>query len=126
MAGIAGNAASARIGANTILEMAEWSGDFERAIEDDTEFGDTWEAGVATIGKWSASVKGRWAIDGTQQLALQTAHLAGTTVALRLYVNAANYYSGSAYVTKISPGASVKGLVEVEFAFQGTGALAYA
>lgn len=126
MAGIAGNAASAKIGTNIILEMNEWSADFERAIEDDTEFGDTWEAGVATIGKWAATIKGRWGIDGTQQLALQTAHLAGTTVALRLYVNASNYYSGNAYVTKISPGATVKGLVEVEFSFQGTGALAYA
>lgn len=125
MAGIAGNAASARIAANIILEMAEWSGDFERAIEDDTEFGDTWEAGVATVGKWSATIKGRWGADGTQQGALQTAHLAGTTVALRLYVNGSNYYSGNAYVVKQSPAANVKGLVEIEYGFQGTGALSY-
>lgn len=125
MAGITGTAASARIAANIILEMGEWSLDVERAIEDDTEFGDTWEAGVSTIGKWSASIKGRWGVDGTQQGLLQTGHLAGTTVALRLYVNASNYYSGNAYVTKISPSATVKGLVEIEYSFQGTGALAY-
>ncbi len=125
MAGIAGNAASARIAANIILEMAEWSLDIERGMEDDTEFADTWEANVSTIGKWSASIKGRWGTDGTQQLALQTAIIAGTSVALRLYVNGTNYYSGTAYPTKMSPGATVKGLVEIDVSFTGTGAIAY-
>lgn len=125
MAGIAGNAGSAKIGTSIILELSEWSADIERAIEDDTEFGDTWEASVATIGKGGGSLKGRWGADGTQQGALQTAVLNGTTVALRLYVNASNYYSGTAYITKLGPSATVKGLVEVEFSFQFTGAVTY-
>lgn len=125
MAGIAGNAAAAKIGTNTILEMGEWNADIERAVEDDTEFGDTWESGVATMGKGSGSMKGRWGADGTQQAAMQNAMLNGTTVALRLYVNASNYYSGTAYVTKVSPSATVKGLVEMEYGFQFTGAVTY-
>lgn len=125
MAGIAGHAAAAKIGTDTILEMSEWSLDIERAMEDDTEFGDTWEAQVSTVGKWSGSVKGRWGATGTQQAAIQTAILAGTSIALRLYVNASNYYSGTAYPTKMSPAATVKGLVEVDISFTGTGALSY-
>ena len=126
MPGIAGNAASFRLTAAIVLEMAEWSLDVERAIEDDTEFGDTWEAGVPTLGKAGGSVKGRWGVDGTQQLAMQNAMLNGTTVAARFYVNAANYYSATCYVTKIGPAAQVKGLVEVEYTLQATGAVTYA
>lgn len=125
MAGIAGYASAAKISTNTILEMGEWSLDVERGLEDDTEFGDSWEALVATIGKASGSMKGRWGADGTQQAAMQNAVLNGTTVALRLYVNASNYYSGTAYVTGFSPSATVKGLVEQEYKFQFTGAVTY-
>lgn len=105
--------------------MSEWSLDIERAVEDDTEFGDTWDANIATVGKFSGTVKGRWGADGTQQGALQTAILNGSTVAARFYVNASNYYSGTVYVTKMSPAANVKGLVEVEYGVTGTGALTY-
>lgn len=125
MAGIAGNAGSARIAANVILELSEWSVDIERGLEEDTEFADTWESNVATIGKWSGSLKGNWGADATQQGLLQSGHLAGTTIALRLYVNASNYYAGNCYITKMGPSATVKGLVEVSFDFTGTGALAY-
>lgn len=125
MAGIAGNAASFKISTNIVLEMSEWSLDIERNVEDDTEFGDTWEAGVTTLGKWSGTVKGRWGADGTQQAAMQTAILNGTSIAARFYVNGSNYYSGTAYVTKQSPAATVGGLVEIEFGVTGTGALTY-
>jgi hypothetical protein len=125
VAGLAGYSAAAKIGTNTILEMGEWSLDVERNIEDDTEFGDSWESGVATLGKWSGSVKGRWDMAGTQQAACQTALLNGTTIALRLYATGSLYYSGNAYITKITPSATVSGLVEVELSFQGTGALSY-
>jgi hypothetical protein len=125
VAGVAGYAASAKIGANIILEMNEWSADIERAIEEDTEFGDAWESGVATVGKGAGSIKGNWDMTGTQQAALQTACLNGTTVSLRLYTDSTHYYSGSAYITKVSPGATVKGLVTVDVSFQFTGTVSY-
>lgn len=125
MAGIAGNAASFKLSTSIVLEMGEWSLDLERATEEDTEFGDTWESVVSTLGKASASVKGRWDMTGTQQAALQTALLNGTTITPRLYTDSTHYYSGTAYVTKITPSANVKGLVEVDVSIQFTGAVTY-
>ena len=101
----------------------EWSLDIERSIEDDTEFGSAWETGVAVLGKGAGSVKLNW------QNAAWMTQIASTTprLVLALYTDYANNrrYEFGALLTKDSVGASVKGLLEEDLAFQSTGRIFY-
>jgi predicted secreted protein len=124
MAAIAGYNGSFRIAANAVGDITEFSLDIERGIEADTAFGDSWDTQVQTLKRWSGTAKGFWRVDSdTYQLALQTALLNGTDAAIRLYPDSDSYYSGNAVIGNISTGATVDGLVEVEFSFTGNGAL---
>ena len=126
MAALAGLSGSVKIGSNTVAEVAEWSLDVGLDTADVSAFGDSWKRYVAGLRSWSGSFTGRWDMTDTNgQAALQTAILNGTTVALRLYVDATKYYSGTAFITGSSPSATVSGTVDVDFSFTGTGSLSY-
>ena len=126
MAVLKGNAASLKIGANTVAEMQNWELSVEQEFADTTSFLDTFREQTPTFATWTATASGK--VDTTDtngQVALQTAWLAGTTVTPRLYIDGTHYYSGSAYVSA-TVGAAVDGIVEVNFSFQGAGTLSYA
>lgn len=128
MAAVAGRGGSVKIGAATVASIKNWSLDINLDTLDITALGKTWKEFIAGLREWSGSLEGDWDVqtDVTGQKAIQDALLNGTAVTLELYVNAANKYSGSAFITAASPSADVGDLVSISFDFQGTGALAYA
>ena len=125
MAVYVGNAASLKVGANTVAEMDSYTLDIQTGLEETQSFGDTWKERTATIQEWSGSGAGRWdTTDTNGHIALKTAFLGGTTATMRFYIDGTNYYSGSAFV-QASMSASENGLVTVSYTFTGTGALTY-
>jgi len=69
---------------------------------------------------WTATAEGL--VDATNSIA---ATVPGTAAALKLYVNATNYYGGSALCTGASPSVSVDGVETISFSFQGLSDLTY-
>jgi len=122
---IAGKTASAKIGTNIITDIGEWNLSMQNDLQDISEFGDTWKSKLSALLEGTGTFSGRWDVGSTQQLACQTAFLAGTTIALRLYVDGTHYYSGTAYLKSQTPKASVSGVVEIEWAFEFDGAVTY-
>lgn len=122
---IAGKSAAAKIGTNIITDIGEWNLNIENDLQDVTEFGDTWKSRISGLLDATGSFSGRWDVTSTQQAACQTAMLAGTSIALRLYVDGTHYYSGTAYLKSQNPKASVSGVVEIEWNFEIDGALTY-
>lgn len=106
-----------------VAEAHEWSLEVERALEDDSAFGDTWETFVPVLGKGSGSVKLHW-LDASWRT-----QLASTTprLVLALYVDYDNNkrYEFGALLNKDGVSAAVKGLVEEELGFQSTGRVFY-
>lgn len=128
MAQLIGYAGKVTLGANTAAELKNWKMDLSADMQDVTAFSTTgWKAFLAGLKEWSGSAEGNFDMTDTNgQLALQNALLNGTSVALKLYVDATRYYSGTAFVKKVAPEASVDGVVSIAFDFQGSGALTYA
>lgn len=122
---IAGKGASAKISTNIITDIGDWNLNIENDLQDVTEFGDTWKSRISGLLDATGSFSGRWDVSATQQGLLQTGMLAGTSIALRLYVNASNYYSGTAFLKSQNPKATVSGVVEIEWNFEIDGALTY-
>lgn len=127
MAAIAGKGGSARLGANTIAEVSSWSMDLSADMLDSTSLGDSWREFIPGLNGATGSVEVKWDIpnDANGQTALQNAILNGTTITLDLYVNASNYYSGTAYVSSLSVEDPVEDLVTATFEAQFTGAVTY-
>ena len=126
MAIFVGYGGAVKVGTATVAEIGEWSLDIGLDTQETASFGDQWKEFVGTLKEWSGSCSGRWDMtDTTGQKAMQDALLGGTTVTLKLYLDATKNYSGTALITKVSPKASVDGVMEVTFDFQGTGAATY-
>jgi len=120
-----GNLGSVKIATDTVLEIDKWSLSFGPNTVASESFGDTWEEKTATIRKWSGTFSGRFDnADTTGAVALRTAALNGTSVALRLYTTGSTYYSGTAFI-EISKDAEEIGLITYSVSFTGTGALSY-
>ena len=124
---LAGKSGKVSLGANDVAELKSWSLDLGSAVIETTSLGAAWKSSISGLKEWKASADGNWIMntDTNGQTALQNAYLNGTTVTLKLYVNATNYYSGSAFVSGIKIEDSVSGIVTANFDFAGTGALAY-
>ncbi len=128
MALLTGNAASFKIGANTVLQMGKWSLNFGPNLQDTASFGDTWEEKSPALRKWSGSVSGQalaFGDDTTGQDALAAAALAGTTVSGRFYESATKYYSGTCYVELAASADESSASQERTYTITGTGALSY-
>jgi len=99
MAAESGINGSVVLGANSILNISEWSIDIKNNIQDSTAFGDTWEQKLPGLKGATGNLKGLLNVgDTTGQALLKAAVLAGTTVALILYNNA-NHYDFTAFNT---------------------------
>jgi len=124
---LAGKSGKLMVGASNVTEIKNWSLDLGVDTIDTTALGDEWKNFIAGLKEWSASAEGSWnvAVDAQGQKALQDAYLSGATVSLKLYVDAAHYYSGEAFISSLSVEDPVDDTVNVSFEFQGTGALAY-
>lgn len=127
MAAIAGKGGKVTLSTNDVANITTWSVDLEFGMTDITALGDNWKEQLPTLKGWTGSFEGSWdAEDDTSgQVALQTAALANTKVALRFYVNSTNYYSGNAYITGMSVETPVDDKVSISFDFIGDGAVSY-
>lgn len=132
MSAIAGKGGEAKISTNTIAEVGVWSLDIGTDVIDTTAMlagGTVWKTFIAGVNEWSTTLEMSWDVptDTNGQTVLNTSSLAGTTITdLRLYPNAANYYSGNAIITSASLNTDVQDKVSYTVNLQGTGALAYA
>ncbi|MDS1030964.1 phage tail tube protein [Bacillota bacterium LX-D] len=89
------------VGTSNVTEIKNWSLDLGLDTIETTALGDEWKNFIAGLKEWSASAEGSWnvAVDAQGQKALQDAYLSGATVSLKLYVDAAHYYSGEAFIS---------------------------
>lgn len=125
MGAIAGYNGAVKIGATAVGNMGDWSLDIKVANLDTSQFGDQWKEFIAGIKEWSGKFAGRFDESDAGQSAAQSAMLGGTTVTLELDVDGTHHYSGTAFIQQLSPKASASATVDVEYTFQGTGALTY-
>lgn len=133
MAPIVGYSGSCKVGASAIATAKIWSLDISRETVDATTFTSAgWKESVATLKSWSGTITVLY--DGGADAgvaALITGLTAGTSVALELLTSAAGAgtsekFSGNALVTSMPITNDVNGIIEVAFAFEGTGALTLA
>lgn len=117
---------SVKVGSNAVAEISEFTLDVSRDTVETQSFGDTWKEMTTTLASWSGTFRGRWDMTDTNgQAALQSALTGGTSVSLSLLTAASKTYSGTAFITAISTGAAVDGVVEADFSFAGSGSLSY-
>lgn len=123
---LAGKNGKVMVGATTVAELDEWNYNPTMDLIEKTPFLNNSKTRQATLNDSSGSFKGRHDMTDTNgQVALHNAMVAGTLVSLKLYVNATNFYSGSAFIKGKPTKFSVGGLGEVQFDFQGDGDWAF-
>jgi len=121
-----GNDGTAKVGADTIGHVKDWSLDEEIDSADTSAMGDAWETHLTGRKKWSGSVSAHWDLGDAGQQALTL----GASVSLKLYPDGATtgdkYYSGTATITKLGVRTPMNDIVEISFDFKGNGALSEA
>ena len=120
----AGSEGIVKIGDEQIAEVKSWSLEEVCDTVDSSIIGTEWRKNQATIKSWSGEIEAFWDKEdkhGQGELKL------GCIIDLRLYPEGDGddkyLFTGSAIVTGISRQASVDGLVETSFSFQGNGIL---
>lgn len=122
----AGKDGSVKIGSDTMIEVQSWDLDGSTDLADSASLGDDWKEKTPTLNEWSATIEVNWDMSDTAQVAVQNAWLNQTSVSPKLYTNAANYYSGTAYISSLNVGDPVDGLVTASMELTGSGACTYA
>lgn len=113
------------LSAATIVKITEWSLDIKHSVQDQTGFTETWESKLKGLLSASGSLKAIFDYADTNgQVALHTAMLNTTSVALKLYYSATNYYNvAAAFLDGLKSSNKVDGKVEVEYSFVVSGAV---
>ena len=124
MANHKGSEGTAKIGANVIAEVKDWSISESAETIDDTTLGDT--ARTKTVGLTSASGSMTAFWDETDT-AGQGAMTVGAEVALKLYpegaTTGAKYANLSAIITEKGVSTTLDGMVETSVSFEANGAV---
>ena len=125
MAEIAGYDGHFTFGTNTLSDtkhnVLSWSADVTCDALETTGFHDAGDrCYIRGLRGWTATCEAL--VDATNSLAVT---VVGTAAALKLYVNATNYYGGAALCTGLSPSVSVDGIETMTATFQGLSDLAY-
>lgn len=118
-----GSEGSVKIGANAVGELRGWEVNHSNEPIEDTVLNDTDRTFQAGLNAWSGSATAWWDETDTAQIALTV----GASVTLTFHPEGTGTgnenYTGTALVTAITRRAAIQGMVEVDFTFQGTGAL---
>jgi len=127
MANHKGSEGTVRLGTVAIAEIKSWELSVNAEVIEDTEIGDAAKTFQAGNYGWTGSVSCHWdETDTNGQVTLTP----GASVTLNMHPEGATsgdiYYSGTALVTGITRRAGINTMVEVEFSFQGSGALSTA
>lgn len=133
MAPIVGYSGSCTAATNTVGTAKAWSLDLSRETVDTTNFASNgWKESVSTLQMWSGTITVNF--DGgadSGEASLISGLTSGSSVALELITSAtgagtAEKFSGNANITSIPITNDVNGIIEVSFAFEGTGELTIA
>lgn len=125
VSGTAGSVAYVSGGTTVVQSAYEWSLDIGRDTPDVTAFGDSMKVFVQGIGEWSGSYSVRADPAATSQDFQRNLILGGSVAIVHRFYAGTNYYSGSAFVTGLSPEISYDGTWETSYDFQGSGPLSY-
>lgn len=111
----------------TVAAIKNWSLELSLETLETTALGDDWKKYITGLKEWSASAEGNYEVptDDEGQAALQSAYMNGTTVTVKLYVDATSYYEGTAYISSLSIEDPVDDLVTISLDFTGNGALSF-
>ncbi len=127
---IAGKNGKVIIGTGTtkVVGIKNWSLELSLETLETTALGDDWKNYISGLKEWTASAEGDFEVttDTTGQKLLSDAYLAGTTVEVKLFVDATNYYTGTAYINSLSIEDPVDDVVTISIEFTGNGALSMA
>lgn len=124
MANHKGSEGTVHVGTTAIGELRSWELTHTNEPIDDSVMTDTNRTMQPGINSWSGSATAFWdETDTTGQEALTI----GAAVTLKFYPEGASatdvFYTGAAVVTNITRRAALQTMVEVDFSFQGNGAL---
>jgi hypothetical protein len=126
MANHKGSEGEVKVGANTVAELTAWSLDESANTIDDSILSETVTSFQIGRTSWTGGAECFWDETDTNG---QEALTIGASVTLNMYPEGSTtgdqYATGTAYVTGISMGASIDGMVTRSFTFQGTGALTW-
>ena len=127
---IAGKNGKVVIGSSTtekVVGIKNWSLELSLETLETTALGEDWKKYISGLKEWTASSEGDYGVptDTAGQKALQTAFLNGTTVTVKMYVDATNYYQGEAYISSLSIEDPVDDVVSISIEFTGSGALSF-
>lgn len=127
---ITGYSGSCTVGGSLVTAAKAWSLDVTQETADTTNFSSNgWKESTATLKSWSGSITVIFdGGDDAGQAALIAGVTSGAAVALVLSTDASGLgtsekFSGNAIVTSMPITNDVNGIIEVSFAFEGTGAL---
>jgi hypothetical protein len=125
MGAVSGLTGKVMVASATVLNVSDWSLDLKNNIQDKSSFADTWETKLSGLRGATGTIKGQTnTADTTGQVALTTAFLNGTAVALKLYDDTATYWNiASAFISDLKSGDSVNGIATTEFTFVADGAV---
>ena len=130
---IKGYAGSCTVGGTEVTAAKAWSLDITQDTVDVTNFSSNgWKESQATLKGWSGSITVIFdGGDDAGQGNLIAGVTSGSSVALALLTDASGSgtsekFSGNAIVTSMPVTNDVNGIIEVTFAFEGTGALTQA
>lgn len=127
LSGTAGSVVYMTGGTTIVGGMKEWSLSLSHSPVETTAFGDVWQTYIPSLHNATGSFAGNMDTTDTVQTSLRNAMLAGSAIALRLYVTPANYYNvGTAFLTGNGPAVSNDGKVENSFDFQVSGPVSFA
>ena len=128
MAANSGIDGKAVLASATIAKISEWSLDIKHNVQDQTGFTETWESKLKGLLGSTGSLKAVFDYADTNgQVALHTAMLNGTSIALKLYYSATGYYNiAAAFLDGIKSSNKVDGKVETEYSFVVNGAVTLA
>ena len=124
MANHTGSEGVVKVGTNTVAEVRSYSIELTGDTIEDTALGDTRRTFKAGLTSWSGSIDCYHdETDANAQMAMDP----GSSLTLNLYpegdTSGDMYFTGTAFITSRSINASLDGMVEASYAFQGTGLL---
>src|SRR6266516_3462238 len=116
MAQFAGKGGAVKVGANTVNEIDEWDLTINADLNEITKFLDAGKGFLPGVYEWNGKFKGRYdSTDTNGQLALLNAILAGTQIAINLFIDGTKKWAGNIYLKTINPKAAVSDNVLVDY-----------
>ncbi len=113
-----------KVGANTAAEMDSWDITADQDLIEITSFGDTGKRVRAGFKHWSGKASGRFYPGDTAQMALINSIITTqATISLIFQVDSTIHFDGTAWVKSFGVKDSATGLAEIDFTFEGDGAI---